>query len=124
MVALSVLALGVAGTASLTRAGYMHMGAAEEYRQAAYLAHSHLNSLGAGGKTSFKFQHGRYDDRFRWELSFSELHPGALQGPTKQISGRVSVHRADLSVWFDNDQRSLSFHTLILTPPPEVAPES
>ncbi|NND00610.1 MAG: prepilin-type N-terminal cleavage/methylation domain-containing protein [Gammaproteobacteria bacterium] len=130
LIALSVLGLGIAGAAKITEMGYLQVAAAENYRRAATLADSHLNTLHGTINLDAPYQTGRYDEHFRWELwlvpvSYEDVFPPDknLQlsssrlrlTPPGRLTDKVVARRADLKLWFEEDTRSLDFHTLILS---------
>lgn len=124
MVALSLLALGIAGTAKLTELGYRQLAAADETRQAAYFAHSHLNALSQADSQALLPQQGRYNSHFRWQLKLTPVPPASVKADVKLATTAPTVvvpataistaMRADLVVWMDNDSRAMEFHTLIV----------
>lgn len=116
LVALSVLAIGVAGSAKLSELGYNHIAASQNYNQAGYFAHTHLTTLGAA--TSYQtlgpaYQQGAYNARFNWELNLTAIEP---ETPADITYLRVVPTRADLTIWFEDDTRSIQFHSLIMAP--------
>jgi prepilin-type N-terminal cleavage/methylation domain-containing protein len=125
LVALSILALGVAGVAKLRVTAYQHIGLTEEIQQASYLADSHLTSLGQDKSIAAGFQTGEYlrgksgenVDGYPWQLLLTSLSDDALQPESTSLSDKVRPISADLSVWVDRGARELRFHTLILAEP-------
>lgn len=130
LVALSVLALGVAGSAKLSELGYEQLSATQNYNQAAFLAHGHLTSLNV--VQSYQdlgpvYQKGSYNQRFNWELSLTSVELESLPSSTTALTRRVIPVRADLTIRFENNARSLELHSLILAPAEPLdlaAPES
>jgi hypothetical protein len=126
LVALSILALGVAGVAKLRVTAYQHIGLTEEIQQASYFADSHLSSLELNKSIASGFQTGEYlrgggsgesGDGYPWQLLLTPLSDDALQPESTSLSDKVRPISADLSVWVDRGARELRFHTLILAQP-------
>ena len=125
MVALSLLALGVAGVAQLRHSAYRHITLTQELQEASYAADSHLNSLTSEGRLSAGFQAGEYARglgvaAYRWELNLVPLHPDVLQPESNSLSDKVQALSANLTVWVDHGARELRFHTLLLAAPQET----
>ncbi|MBL4672967.1 MAG: prepilin-type N-terminal cleavage/methylation domain-containing protein [Arenicella sp.] len=122
LVALSILALGVAGVAKLRLTAYQHIGLTQEIQQASYFADTHLTSLGLQKSIVAGFQTGEYSrgesvEGYPWQLLLSPLTDDVLQPESTSLSDKVRPISADLLVWVDRGVRELRFHTLILAEP-------
>jgi prepilin-type N-terminal cleavage/methylation domain-containing protein len=122
LVALSILALGVAGVAKLRLTAYQHIALTQEIQQASYFADTHLTSLGLQKSIAAGFQTGEYSrgvsvDGYPWQLLLTPLSDDVLQPESTSLSDKVRPISADLSVWVDQGVRELRFHTLILAAP-------
>ena len=122
VVALSLLALGVAGFAQLRHQAYRHLTVTEEIQQASYFADSHLSNLGIDENLKPGLLRGEYSrglgiDPYPWELDLLPLDAGALRPASETLSDKVRPLRADLSVWVDQGARVLHFHSLVLAQP-------
>lgn len=122
MVAMSLLALGVAGLVQLRHAAYRHIAVTQEIQQASYFAESHLNKLSTDNSVKSGYQTGEYSrgqgaQPYRWELNLVQLSNDALQPQSAALSEKVRALQLSLFVWVDDDKRKLSFHTLILAAP-------
>ncbi|MFT6098058.1 MAG: prepilin-type N-terminal cleavage/methylation domain-containing protein [Arenicella sp.] len=122
LVALSILALGIASVAKLRLTAYQHIALTEEIQQASYFADTHLSSLGlqksiASGSQTGEYARGESVDGYPWQLLLTPLSDDALQPESISLSDKVRPISANLSVWVDQGVRELRFHTLILAEP-------
>jgi hypothetical protein len=119
MVALSILALGVAGVAQLRYTAFQHIALTQEIQQASYFADAHLQSIGLDRPISLGFHTGEYPrgegvDGYPWQLTLLPLSKDVLQPTSSSLSSKVRPLSADLSVWVDQGVRELRFHILLL----------
>ncbi len=122
MVALSILALGVAGVAQLRYTAYQHLSVSHEIQEAGHFADSHLNELRTQNGLTIGLQRGEYSrglnaEGYPWQLSLEPLAGNVLEPYSKTLSLKVRPIRADLSVWVNQGQRELRFHSLLLLEP-------
>lgn len=127
VVALSVLALGVAGIAQLRHTAYRHITVTQEVQEASYFANTHLAALSsndasskaAAGVQSGEYPRGSEANPYPWTLTLTPLDEKALQPELLSLSTKVRPLNASLSVWVDQGVRELRFHTLLLLDPIE-----
>jgi prepilin-type N-terminal cleavage/methylation domain-containing protein len=124
LVALSILALGVAGIAQLRHAAYQHIALTQEIQEASYFADTHLNQLSIEAAVDTGFLVGEYSrgaeaEAYPWTLDIQPLPDDILQPESLTLSTKVSASRVNLSVWIDQGRRELSFHMLLLASPKE-----
>lgn len=122
LVALSILALGVAGVAKLRVTAYQHIELTLEIQQASYFADAHLSSLKlqtsiASSEQTGEYARGNNVDGYPWRLLLTPLSDDVLQPQSSSLSDKVRPMSADLSVWVDRGGRELRFHTLLLMAP-------
>lgn len=120
MVALSLLALSVAGLAQVRQAGFRHMTLTQEIQYASYLADSHLSQLNTSDDVRLGFHSGEYhrgSDTYPWQLNLAPINERVLQPQSNTLSKKVDAVTVDLSVWVDKGSRELRFHTLMLRTP-------
>ena len=122
MVAMSLLALGVAGVAQLRHSAYRHISLTQEIQEASYFADSHFNTLSTENKPILGVQSGEYSRgqevaAYPWQLNLVALNENSLQPESSSLSNKVTPVRADLSVWVDQGARELRFHSLLLLEP-------
>lgn len=122
MVAMSILALGVAGVAQLRHTAYQHLSVSHEIQEASHFADSHLNELNTQHALTIGLQRGEYSrgldaGGYPWQLSLEPLAENAFEPHSKTLSVNVRPIRADLSVWVNQGQRELRFHSLLLLEP-------
>ena len=125
LVALSVLALGIASSAKILETGYTHLFATQNYTQAAHLAHSHLGILKT--KRSFEelgpeFQTGEYDQHFQWQLELKPIleNPFGERStkPKNKLSSLFVPVEVQLRIAFENGAQSREFHSLLIVEKP------
>lgn len=122
LVALSILALGVAGVAKLRVTAYQHIELTLEIQQASQFADAHLSSLElqtsiASGEQTGEYARANQVDGYPWRLRLTPLNDDVLQPQSTTLSDKVRPMRVDLSVWLDRGGRELRFHTLLLAQP-------
>lgn len=121
VVALSVLAIGMAGVAQVNKAALETARIAYEYQEASQLAGSHLYSLELQAELEhgeFKGQYlsSRPDYYYPWKLRVKAIDPAALPEGLTELSSKVTALEVTLLVGLDSGQRSVDFATLLLRP--------
>jgi len=123
VLALTVLAVAVAGSARLVSNAYQHLAITEQYQRAYYLADSHLQSLSTQniqpGSTQGIYT-GIAQPDLPWVLNLVQLLDGDMPEANDQISEQVIALRATLTVSLPDQARRVQLNTLILRAPHRV----
>lgn len=122
IVAMSLLALGVAGAAQLRHMAFEHLSLSQQIQEASYLADAHLNALADTLEIDAGVQSGEYlrgidQAGFPWEMDLVKLDEQLLAPSVSSLSEKVRPFKVNLRVWIDNGRRQLNFNTLILAHP-------
>ena len=122
LVALSILALTIAGLGQVQQAAFRHITVTQEIQLASHHAAVHLHRLNNDKEGRLGIQTGEYGrgvdlEGYPWRLNLELLPQGILAPASVVLSDKTLAVSADLSVWVDGGARELRFHTLLLRKP-------
>ena len=116
LVALTLFALVGGSLLALVQTGLRTTALGNEYTHAALLARSKLTELQVYAGLTPGVYEGEFDDRYRWQLTFTERQEEAEQTTLEQfpMDVRVSV------LWGQgSEQKSVDIDTVLLSGSPE-----